>query len=79
MAIKFEKVKAGMTLWSRSRQGAGNTTMTRMAEHPVYVVEVDAEKRRALVSWNGNAATWHGETYVERLFLNRKKSKEVKP
>lgn len=31
------------------------TTMSRMAEWPVYVGEISHENRRARVSWNGNA------------------------
>jgi len=77
MAIKFEKIQAGMTLWSRGRQKMGNTTMSRMAEWPVYIEEVSPENRRAKVSWNGNAPEWWGEYQLKRLYTKRMAKKEA--
>jgi hypothetical protein len=62
MAIKFEKVKAGMTLYDRHSYKMGNTTLRSIGEWTVYVISVDPEKRTAECSWNGNRA----ETYRER-------------
>jgi hypothetical protein len=77
MAIKFEKIQAGMTLWSRGRTKMGNTTMTRMAEWPVYIREVYPETRSALVSWNGNGPTKWYEAQLRRLYAKRMKEKET--
>lgn len=73
MAIKFEKIQAGMTLYARSRQRRGNTTLRYTAEHEVYVKEVNAELRTALVSWNGNKAEWRGARQLERYFKSSMK------
>jgi hypothetical protein len=64
MAIKFEKIQAGMTLYDRRRHKMGNTTMSTIGEWNVRVISVDVAKREALVSWNGNAYT----TWSERRF-----------
>lgn len=66
MAIKFEKIQAGMKLFQRSRGRMGNTTLTTIREHGVTILEVFPEKRCAKVSWNGNAP----EIYRERDFAN---------
>lgn len=54
MAIKFEKIEAGMTLYDRHRERMGNTTMTSIGEWKVRVISVDPVNRSAVVSWNGN-------------------------
>lgn len=59
--VAFNTVKAGDTLYDCRRQRQGNTTMSRMATWIVRVIEVDAERRRALVSWNSNAPHWTDE------------------
>jgi len=53
MAIKFEKIKPGMTLYDVRK----NTGMTRnkWSVWPVFVDEVDEENRTVMASWNGNA------------------------
>lgn len=76
MAIKFEKIEAGMTLWQRGRQKMGHTTMSRTTEWPVYVKEVFPEKREALVSWNSNAPTVWSERRLTRLYATRMATKE---
>lgn len=77
MAIKFEKIQAGMTLWSRGRQKMGHTAMSRMAEWPVYVKEVNVASRTALVSWNGNPASWWHESRLRKLYATRMSKKET--
>lgn len=68
MAIKFEKIQPGMTLYDRHRERAGNTTMTRLGEWRVIIVSVDAATRTAVASWNGNApGVWHARR-LEKLF-----------
>jgi hypothetical protein len=80
VAIKFEKVKPGMVLYDNHRTKMGNTTMSRMGEWPVFVREIDAERQRALVSWNCNPAQWYDRRRVEKLFATplaeRKKKRE---
>lgn len=61
MAIKFEKIKPGMVLYDRHKYTMGNTTLRSLGEWPVRVLEVDGEKRRALVSWNHNRPEWVSE------------------
>lgn len=62
MAIKFEKIQAGMTLYDRHKYKMGNTTLRSIGEWSVRVLEVYCEKRQAKVSWNGNTP----EVYRER-------------
>ena len=66
--IKFEKIKAGMTLydvrknnWRHNLRGE-----SPYAYWPVYVQAVDAEKREVLASWNGNPAKWMSERQVTK-------------
>lgn len=68
MAIKFEKIQAGMTLYDRHRHGMGNTTMTDLGEWQVRVLRVVGEERKALVSWNGNAEVWWPAHRLSQLY-----------
>lgn len=54
--MKFEKLQPGMTVYDVGRTKMGNTTLTTVSVWQVHVREVDAERRRVLASWNGNAA-----------------------
>lgn len=67
MAIKFEGVKAGDTLYAVYRQKMGYTTMSRTVSMPVRVLEVDYERGQALLSRNGNPARWTSRSQVEKL------------
>lgn len=59
MAIKFEKIQAGATLYDRHKVRAGNTTMRVLGEWKIFIRSVDATSRSAVVSWNGNRdQTW---------------------
>ena len=60
------------TVWRVGRVKMGNTTMSRDACWPVYVKQVDEEKRMVLASWNGNPPQWWGEQ-------NWKKWRKTKP
>lgn len=71
MAIKFEKIEPGMTLYDRHRERMGNTTMTRMGEWPVKIISVDTERRTAQVSWNGNRAETWRENRLRRLYRTK--------
>lgn len=63
----FNKIKVGDVLWDCRRQAMGNTTMGRMANWTVKVLELDPEKRKARCSWNGNAPDWWSEWRLSRL------------
>jgi hypothetical protein len=70
----FNRIKIGQTLYTVTRQGMGNTTMTRLAVHAVTVREINVEKRRVMASWNYNAPQWYSERHVARWKVNRPKS-----
>jgi len=53
MAIKFEKIKPGMELLDVHSVRMGSTTMRELGCWDVRIVSVDAEKRTAMVIWNG--------------------------
>lgn len=54
MAIKFEKLKEGMTLWTVSKHKMGNTTMRTVSVHTVKIISIDEQERSFIYSWNGN-------------------------
>lgn len=68
MAIKFEKIVAGMTLYDRHRTGMGNTTLTELGEWSVKVVSVNHEARTAVVRWNGNPERVWSARQLIKLF-----------
>lgn len=76
MAIKFEKIQTGMTLWSR---GSYRNEMNRTvkAEWPVVIIKLDVGSRGAVVSYNGNAAEWWNERRLTLLYANRATKKVV--
>lgn len=65
--VAFNAIKPGDTLWDCHRHQMGNTTIRAMGCWRVIVKEIDAEKRMAFVSWNGNAPQWKGERYLRKL------------
>lgn len=67
MAVKFEKVEPGMTLYDRHRYRMGNTTLTSIGEWEVRVISVDKEARTAMCSWNGNPPRRYYARDFERL------------
>jgi len=71
MAIKFEKIQPGMALWDVKR----NTGLARFRGKyscwPVEVKEVDLEKRRVLILWNGNPERWSPECNVTKFRIKR--------
>ena len=71
MAIKFDKITPGMVLFDIHRERASNTMMTRLGCWEVRVISVDAERRTARVSWNGNREeTWYA-VRLQRLFAKK--------
>lgn len=73
MAIKFEKIQAGMTLWQRGTYSGA--AKSEKGEWRVSVLDVYPEKRSARVSWNGNAPTTWPEHRLTRLFTRRMEAK----
>ena len=67
MAIKFEKIKPGMRLADIHKYGVGNTTVRAEGLWWVDVISVDAEKRTAVVRWNGNREETYSERELTRL------------
>jgi len=67
MAIKFEKITAGMMLYDRHRYRMGNTTMTNIGEWDVEVVSIDPDTCTARVRWNGNREQVYHKHQLERL------------
>lgn len=65
--VAFNTIKVGDTLYDCHKVKMGNTTMRRMGTWLVHVKEIDAEKRQALVSWNGNPAKWWSERQLAKL------------
>jgi hypothetical protein len=65
--LKFEKIQPGMVLWDCHSHKMGNTTMSTLGTCSVHVIEVDLERRRALVKWNGNPEGWWGERSLSKL------------
>lgn len=76
MAIKFEKIRPGMTLYQKTRVKMGNTMMSRDAVYDVKIVSVDAEKRTALVRWNGNPERVWFEFQLKRLYAKKPETKD---
>lgn len=69
--MKFDKLQPGMVLYDVHSQKMGNTSIRTLGTWSVRVIEVDAERRRALASWNGNRAEWHGEAWFSKLKAER--------
>lgn len=65
--MKFEKIQPGMRLYDRHKRRMGNTMLRTLGEWDVRIIEVNAEKRKALVSWNGNRPEWWWPAQLERL------------
>ena len=68
MSIKFEKIEAGMTLFDvrKSTRMGISCSKRKWDIWPVRVIEVNAEKREVLASWNGNKAEWMSERRITK-------------
>lgn len=73
MAIKFEKLKAGMVVYDVRRGSGIRDAINGVRYHTwhVYIDEVDPVARRALVRWNGNKAHWMSERSVCKYRASR--------
>ena len=67
MAIKFEKISAGMTLYDRHKYTMGHATMKTIREWKVLVISVDSDALTAQCSWNGNRAETWDNRRLEKL------------
>lgn len=65
--MKFDKLEVGMELYDVHSYKMGNTTVRSLGVWRVRVKEIDAEKRRALCSWNGNSPKWYWERDIAKL------------
>ena len=65
----INKIKAGDVLWHTRKRRMGNTTIRTVDLFKVVVIEVDAEKKRALISWNGNHGYWTSN--IKNLRVNK--------
>lgn len=74
MAIKFEKIKPGMELFDVHRNRMGNTTISGLVCWKVRIIKVDADGRRARVSWNGNRSEWWPARKLQRLYTTPPKA-----
>lgn len=70
----LNKIKVGQTLFSVTREQAGNTTMRRTAVRPINVREIDLDKRKVFASWNYNPPQWFFERSWRRWKVNKPKS-----
>lgn len=71
MAVKWETVKAGDVLYQSRRTKMGNTTLSTLSTWSVRIISIDHEKRRAVVSWNGNAPRTWFKSEVEKCRRSR--------
>lgn len=65
--MKFDKLVPGMVLYDVHSYRMGNTTLRSLGTWTVRVKQIDAERRCALVSWNGNQDQWYGESDFAKL------------
>ena len=70
----FDRIKVGDRLWDVHRQKMGNTSMSCLGSWPVDVKSIDAEKRTAVCSWNGNPPEVYLERDIKRLRRSPAKS-----
>ena len=54
--MKFEALTPDTTVFDVRRTKMGNTTLTTVSVWPVYIEQVNPEKRTVLARWNGNAS-----------------------
>ena len=65
--VAFNTIKPGDVLYQTQRMKMGNTTMTTLRTFTVRIESVDAEKRTAMVRWNGNSPVRYGERQLVKL------------
>lgn len=70
MAVSFDRIKVGDTLYYVFRQKMGNTTMSTDAYYSYAVLEKDEENRRVKVRSNGREE-WKGERFLKTARRSR--------
>lgn len=70
----LSRLQPGQIVYSVESVGCGNTNIRRKTLYKVKIVEIDAEKRTVLASWNGNPP----RVWTERM-IAKWKVKEPKP
>lgn len=74
MAIKFEKVQDGMTLYTTIKRKLGSTNIKTVEVVPVEVLDIDVEKRKVFIKFRG-VERWISE---ERLRTYSAKKPETR-
>lgn len=67
MAVSFDTVKAGDTLYSTSRRLMGNTLIKTVTVHKIKIVSLNKEKRVLTISYDGRPEREVGEKYLKNL------------
>lgn len=60
--MKISQLESGMQVWSVTRTKMGNTTITTVIVHPVFIIEI--HDNHVIARWNGNAPRRFGETAI---------------
>ena len=66
MAIKFEKIEPGMTLYDVKKNTKGFPRNCKWHVWPVNIIKVDVENRKVFASWNSNTPKWISERNVTK-------------
>lgn len=69
----IENIKPGQVLHDYHNVRQGNTTLKKEGHWRVVVIEVNLEKRQALISWNGNPPRWTSERNLKSYRIKEKK------
>lgn len=69
--MKLEKLKPAMVVFDVGKQKMGNTKMTTIAVWPVYIIDVDLERRRVSASRNNNSPQYFREHQVAKWRAKR--------
>lgn len=62
--MKFERVKAGDTVFHVGKTKMGNTTLSTVSIWEVRIIAVDPETRTVTASWNGNSQRRYTEGQI---------------
>lgn len=74
MAVKFDSLNAGDTIYDLITIKMGNTTMRSKSVVSVQVLEIDKENRKVHIKWGNNPSRWVGESQLKRY---RRKKPEL--
>lgn len=68
MAIKFEKIKQGMTLYDVKKSCERRW---KWSIWPVFVIEIDTKQRCVLASWYYDKPKWMSEKRITKFRAKR--------